>query len=182
LNYHFFEVHEKENFTKTSAATVENEKCDLPSDVSKSTNSSMKSGGSLEKIEIQVQSDNKRRRVLSNNIHDGKKPNERENFTLAGSKKDQGGLNKGPSFLCPICCRYFWSANNLNYHISEVHEKEHFTKTSAAAVENEKCDLQSDISKTEEKESKFKKFKEKEKFDNKENKLSNNVHEEKKAK
>ena len=85
---------------------------------------------------------------LSNNVHDGKKPNERENLTLESRKKDQGGLNKGPSFLCPICCRYFWSANNLNYHISEVHEKEYFTKTSAAAVEDEKSDLPSDVSKS----------------------------------
>ena len=104
---------------------------------------------------------------LSNNFHEGKKQS--ENLTLAISKKDQGGLNKGPSFLCPICYRYFWSANNLNYHFFEVHEKEHFTKTSAAAVENEKCDLQSDVRKTEKKESKIKKYKEKEKFDNKEN-------------
>jgi len=96
-----------------------------------------------------------------------KKPS--ENLTLAIRKKDQGELNKGQSFLCPICYRYFWSANNLNYHFFEVHEKEHFTKTSPAAVENKKCDLQSDVSKTEEKESKIKKFKEKKKFDNKEN-------------
>ena len=47
------------------------------------------------------------------------------------SKRDnvdpkQNQIKPGPKLKCPICTLFFWSDNSLNYHIAEVHEKEHF--------------------------------------------------------